>query len=142
MKYKLNKLNGKYLVNLYGVYKVTNIKTKDFYIGSGILRNRYNSYRSYFNKKNNNYSWLWENNNKLEDFQFEVIELHKEYNEPYLKEREQYYFDTFNPSLNKSKNSKTPLYLGRLTASKNKTNYSINKLSNIIENWSLKNMEK
>ena len=107
IKLNLNEKNAILLKNLSGVYKITNITTGEFYIGSSKnLQNRYGHWRSEFkNKKNNNYSWLWENNNKLEDFQFEVLKIVDPIKD-ILREKEQYYFDTLNPTLNKSTNSK------------------------------------
>ena len=136
MKYSLAERNGKKLSGLYGVYKIINLKTKDFYIGSGILKNRFNDYRTYFNKKKVlSKSWLWENNNKLENFEFEVIEFHQEYNSDYLKEREQYYFDTLNPTLNKSKNSKTSNIFFNKPHSNRKPILQLDLNGNPIKEW-------
>ena len=100
MKYNLNEKNGKYLKGLSGVYKIINLKSDDFYIGSSIdLQDRYSSWRKEFNlKRYKHLNWLY--NNKLEDFEFEVIELLPPIKDK-LWEREQYWVDNLKPTLNK-----------------------------------------
>ena len=93
--------------DLYGVYKIINLQTGEFYIGSGVLYQRYREYRSIFNKRKKfAKSWLWENNNKLEDFEFEILELFLIYNKNNLKDREDVLIKKLNPQYNKVKGSR------------------------------------
>ena len=112
---------------LYGVYKITNLKTGDFYIGSGKLQQRYSTHRCTFNKKNiPEKSWLWENNNKLEDFEFEVIELLPSIKEK-LWEREQHWVDNLKPNLNK--------YVENVRGCKRKPILQFDLKGNLIKEW-------
>jgi group I intron endonuclease len=132
MKANLSKLEATTFKKLSGVYKITNIKTGEFYIGSTQnLSRRFNQYRNYHNKNINNYNWLWVND-KLEYFEFEVLELIGP-NSNLLKTKEQYYFNKLKPNYNKSKN--TDLSDIRQLISKKKTSDSKQKIYNIIENW-------
>ena len=128
--------------NLYGVYKITNIKTGDFYIGSGKLRGRYSYYRSIFNRKDiPAKSWLWENNNKLEDFEFEVIELYPVYNKDILRRLEQKHKDLLIPNLNKAEKTTGGNYSGELNPiygkpmSRRKPILQFDLEGNLIKEW-------
>ena len=84
-----------------GIYKIANIKTGDFYIGSAVKFNlRFNRHK--FDLKNQkHYNKMLQNiYNKygLENLSFEVIEIVK--NKDNLIFREQYYLDTLYPRYN------------------------------------------
>lgn len=86
-----------------GIYKITDINTNNFYIGSSIdIYSRWKRHLSQL--KNNNHSnyFLQKIFNSYGEkcFSFEIVELCDN-----LKEREQYYLDILNPDLNINKNS-------------------------------------
>lgn len=99
MKYSLGEKNGKYLIGLSGIYKITNIINGEFYIGSSKdLSRRFNNWRSEYRiKRNHYYEWLY--SNKLKDFQFELIEEVVPIKD-LLWEREQYWVNNLKPRLN------------------------------------------
>ena len=81
-----------------GVYKITNIITGDFYIGSSKdTKHRWTSHKSHSAWKQLPNSKLYKDMAKfgLDKFQFEIIEITDN-----LKEREQYWVDQLKPSYN------------------------------------------
>ena len=89
LKQNLSNKNRKNFKGLSGIYKITNIKTREFYIGSSKdLGIRYTQWRYNFK------IYI------LEDFEFEIIELLPPIKDK-LWEREQYWVDNLKPTLNK-----------------------------------------
>lgn len=91
------------IIYMTGIYKITDLNSNNFYIGSSInINNRWKRHLSQLkNHKHSNY-FLQKlfNFYGASCFSFEIVELCKN-----LKEREQYYLDTLNPKLNINKNS-------------------------------------
>lgn len=83
-----------------GIYKISNIKNGDFYIGSSInINNRRNKHLFELKKDIHNNSHLqraWKKYGE-NNFQFETIELCDNHQ---LIEKEQYYIDNLNPKYN------------------------------------------
>ena len=100
MKQNLSIDKARTFKGLSGIYKITNLKTGEFYIGSSKnLQRRYKEWRKEFkNKKRLYLNWLWEN--KLEDFEFQIIELLPPIDN-LLYNKEQFYCDNLKPTLNK-----------------------------------------
>ena len=126
MKQNLSIDKARTFKGLSGVYKITNLKTGEFYIGSGKLQIRYKRWRGDFNNKKK-FPWLWENNNKLSDFEFEIIELYPVYDKDILRDLEQKHKDNLQPTLNRAEKTtggnysgeKNPMY-GKPGSLKNK----------------------
>lgn len=96
-----------------GIYKIYNIITNDFYIGSAVnLRYRFSKHikqlqeQKHFNPILQN-SW---NKHGKENFNFQIIEIIHDKQEILL--REQFYLDNLKPTYNIAKNSSAPM-LGR-----------------------------
>jgi group I intron endonuclease len=84
-----------------GIYKILNLLTGDFYIGSTVNFNirKYNHYKDL--RKNLHYNSHLQNAwNKYgeENFKFEIVEIVKEKKQLIIKE--QYYLDIYNPNYN------------------------------------------
>lgn len=84
-----------------GIYKITNLTTGQFYIGSSVDIKKRERYHFWQLKENRHHNTILQNSfNKygLDNFRFEIVEIvidrHK------IKEREQYYIDTLKPSYN------------------------------------------
>ena len=81
-----------------GVYKITNIITGDFYIGSSCnIKQRWSSHRNPAAQKRQPNSKLYKDMAEfgLDNFKFEVLEETAD-----LKEREQYWIEKLKPSYN------------------------------------------
>lgn len=86
--------------SLSGIYKITDLITQDFYIGSSKnLYSRMLSHKSFLrcNKHTNKYLQNVYNKRGAENFLFEVVEFCEV---PALLEREQFYIDTMKPKYN------------------------------------------
>jgi group I intron endonuclease len=91
-----------------GVYKITNIITKEFYIGSSKrldYRRWGHLHKLRKNKHKNRHLQDSYNQYGEQAFKFEILEIT---NENVLKQKEQYYLDTLNPSFNICKNANSP----------------------------------
>lgn len=83
-----------------GIYKITNIITKDFYIGSSynlILRKRTHFNQLSKNTHNNKYLQNSYNKYSKENFQFEIIAY---CSKQYLLKLEQWFIDNLKPTFN------------------------------------------
>ena len=94
-----------------GIYKIYNVITNDFYIGSAVnLRYRFSKHikqleqQKHFNPILQN-SW---NKYGKENFNFEIIEILQNKQEILL--REQFYLDFLKPTFNIAKNSSAPMF--------------------------------
>lgn len=105
-----------------GIYKITNIITNDFYIGSSKdIHNRWRQHRWHLNKNKHKNSYLQNAWNKYgaNSFKFEVLEeclLLKKL----ILEREQYYMDSLKPVYNLSPTSGSSLGCVQSIETKNK----------------------
>lgn len=93
-------------INTSGVYRITNIITEDFYIGSSIeIENRWCNHKSSAKTYRQGGRWrvshLYQAMQKygIDNFKFEVLE---ECRLDILREREQHYIDTLHPAYNRS----------------------------------------
>ncbi len=85
----------------FGIYKITNIITEDFYIGSSVdLRSRINQHKSKLKNRShpNNYLQNVYNKYGINNLSFEIVE-HVD-NKINLIFKEQFYIDTLNPRYN------------------------------------------
>ena len=83
-----------------GVYKITNTVTGDFYIGSSKdVKKRWREHKhpSVWKNHPNNQMYIDMQKYGVDKFVFEVIE---EAEESFLKEKEQYFIETLNPTYN------------------------------------------
>lgn len=81
-----------------GVYKITNVETNEFYIGSSVdIKNRWSNHKcpSRWKQYPNNKLYIDFQQYGLDKFKFEIVEETEN-----LKEREQYYIDLLKPSYN------------------------------------------
>ncbi len=92
-----------------GIYKITNIKNNNFYIGSAInIDNRIRSHKSTLSKNKHHNIRLQNAYNKygIKYFLFEIIEY---CDNLHLLVREQHYLDILNPHYNIAKNASAPM---------------------------------
>jgi group I intron endonuclease len=99
------------------IYKITNTKTIDIYIGSTIqkIKDRFRSHKS--NAKNNKKSLLYDcmRENGIENFTIELVEEFEFSNKEEIGTKEKEYFIKLNPSLNmKTPNVCTQREFGRI----------------------------
>ena len=84
-----------------GVYKITNLETNEYYIGSSVdVKKRWTTHKcsSFWKRYTNNKLYIAFQQYGLDKFKFEIIEETDN-----LKEREQYYIDLLKPIYNDRK---------------------------------------
>ena len=141
MKQNLSIDKARTFKGLSGVYKITNLNTGEFYIGSSKnLQKRYREWRADFNSKRH-FNWFY--TNKIENFEFEVIEL-VESTKDKLLEREQHWVDKLKPILNKQiENVKGGNnFRGNFNKLKRKPILQLDLEGNLIKEWPFLNKIK
>jgi group I intron endonuclease len=92
-----------------GIYKILNIFTKDFYIGSSYnIFSRFRAHRHLLKKNKHHSVYLQNSWNKYGEINFK-LEIIEYCDIKILLEKEQYYLDLFKPIYNMSKDSSSPM---------------------------------
>ena len=111
-----------------GIYKILNIKTNDFYIGSTIdFAKRQRVHLSKLRKNKHSNSHLQYSYNKHGENSFKFIIIHYANNESELPDLESYYINLLNPKYNKTKTTSRPNFYDEKGRSINRTELFVKK---------------